>query len=171
MTHFPNARCANILVAHRLYMMGELGIGDAMRCPYCSSDQINKNGRKNGRQRWRCRDCLRTFGATTATGVYRLRTPLAEVAMTLGMLFDQGNLQRVARITHHRVPTIRQWIARVQDHQDWIIQHLIDLKRLDPGQMDRFREFLSRPLELIQNGVDPPKEAQSGRRSDQASGG
>jgi len=36
-------------------------------CPHCGATHIVKNGSKNGRQRWVCRTCNRSFGATFGT--------------------------------------------------------------------------------------------------------
>jgi ribosomal protein L37AE/L43A len=36
-------------------------------CPRCGATHVVKNGSKNGRQRWVCRTCNRSFGATFGT--------------------------------------------------------------------------------------------------------
>ena len=52
-------------------------------CPRCGATHIVKNGSKNGRQRWVCRTCNRSFGATFGTPMYRLRNTPTEVGRTL----------------------------------------------------------------------------------------
>ncbi len=42
-------------------------------CPHCHSSLINRHGKVNGMQRYRCKNCLKTFMATTGTPLARLR--------------------------------------------------------------------------------------------------
>jgi len=42
-------------------------------CPFCGHDQDYKHGFANKRQRYRCRDCKKTFNALTGTPFSRLR--------------------------------------------------------------------------------------------------
>lgn len=42
-------------------------------CPHCNSPRFIRYGRKGATQRYRCRHCLRTFTATTATPLARMR--------------------------------------------------------------------------------------------------
>lgn len=41
--------------------------GKIVACPHCGSATIVKTGTKNGRQRYRCKDCRKTFSDTTGT--------------------------------------------------------------------------------------------------------
>lgn len=41
-------------------------------CPHCSSSLVVKSGSANGLQRFKCRQCARTFNALTATPLARL---------------------------------------------------------------------------------------------------
>ena len=38
-------------------------------CPHCKGDNVSKNGRKDGRQRYRCNSCRKTFGDFTNTAI------------------------------------------------------------------------------------------------------
>jgi transposase-like protein/uncharacterized protein YdcH (DUF465 family) len=38
-------------------------------CPHCKSDTVRRNGRKNGKQRFICVTCKKTFGITTSTAL------------------------------------------------------------------------------------------------------
>jgi len=44
---------------------------DTVVCPVCGSIKIIKNGTKNGRQRYKCKDCAKTFGDTFGTVAFR----------------------------------------------------------------------------------------------------
>ena len=40
---------------------------DTVVCPHCGSVKSIKNGTRNGRQRYFCKDCSKTFGDTNGT--------------------------------------------------------------------------------------------------------
>lgn len=42
-------------------------------CPHCESTKVNKHGMEFGSQRFRCKDCGKTFTALTGTPFHRLR--------------------------------------------------------------------------------------------------
>lgn len=42
-------------------------------CPHCGGNGVIRNGSANGLQRYKCRDCCRTFNALTGTPLARLR--------------------------------------------------------------------------------------------------
>ena len=42
-------------------------------CPHCACRQLNRHGQANNRQRFRCRQCHRTFNDLTGTPLARLR--------------------------------------------------------------------------------------------------
>lgn len=44
-------------------------------CPQCVSDQVKRWGSSDGRQRYRCKSCQKTFNAFTGTPLARLRHP------------------------------------------------------------------------------------------------
>lgn len=43
------------------------------RCPHCTSEHVVRNGTAHGLQRYKCRDCRKTFNALTGTPLARLR--------------------------------------------------------------------------------------------------
>jgi len=46
---------------------------DSPECPHCHSSLINRHGKTDNMQRYRCKNCNKTFVATTATPLARLR--------------------------------------------------------------------------------------------------
>jgi len=74
--------------AQRQKVMAELGAGERQvasvaivedsvgvkpGCPHCASEHVVRNGTAHGLQRYKCRDCLKTFNALTGTPLARLR--------------------------------------------------------------------------------------------------
>ena len=51
----------------------EQRIVESPECPHCHSSLINRHGKVNDMQRYRCKNCLKTFVATTGTPLARLR--------------------------------------------------------------------------------------------------
>lgn len=48
------------------------------KCPHCDSAIIVKNGNHNGRQRFLCKDCHKTFGETTNSVLHSTKKDVAE---------------------------------------------------------------------------------------------
>ena len=45
-------------------------------CPHCSSELISRNGKYNGKQRYICKDCRKTFTDFTNSATYRSKKSL-----------------------------------------------------------------------------------------------
>ena len=83
------------------------------------------NGSKDGRPRWVCRNCGRSFGPTLGTAMYRLRATPAEVVCTLLVGMHRGSLSVAEEITGHQVETIRRWLRAAAPHAEAITQVLV----------------------------------------------
>lgn len=64
----------------------EQRIIDNPECPHCHSSIIKRNGKKGNMQRYLCKNCLRTFSATTHTPLARLRHKAKWLDYMEGML-------------------------------------------------------------------------------------
>lgn len=61
--------------------------GTPLACPHCGSISIKKHGKADGRQRYRCKDCNKTFCETSQTLMYHSRlTPAQWKGLLLGMV-------------------------------------------------------------------------------------
>jgi transposase-like protein len=85
-----------------------------MTCPYCSSDKVLKNGHRNGKQSYLCRDCRRQFRANPHSG-YSAEVKALCVKMSLnGMGFRA--IERVTGVNHNSVLNwVRQAAAAIAD--------------------------------------------------------
>jgi len=54
-------------------IIDELENNHVHRCPHCQSERLGRWGRQSGLQRFRCRDCGKSFNALTGTPLARLR--------------------------------------------------------------------------------------------------
>lgn len=50
-------------------------VQDGSVCPHCQQKRVQKWGRFSGRQRYRCRECGRTFSTFTGTALHHLKRP------------------------------------------------------------------------------------------------
>lgn len=51
---------------------------DTVVCPICGSVKVIKNGTRNGRQRYFCKDCKKTFGDTNGTVAFRSKMSIGK---------------------------------------------------------------------------------------------
>ena len=99
---------------------------DTVVCPVCGSIKIIKNGTKNGRQRYKCKDCARTFGDTIGTVAFRSKLSIAK-RIELIKLTLQGescrtiakelgiNKQTVLHNRHRICSVIHQFVSNQDD--------------------------------------------------------
>jgi transposase-like protein len=80
--------------------------------PACEQQHVIRNGSSKGRRRYQCRGCGRFFGETAGTPMYRLHTPVAEVAQALLVVMRRGSLRAAEEITGHKYETIGAWLRR-----------------------------------------------------------
>lgn len=84
---------------------------DKPECPHCHSGLINRHGKKGDMQRYRCKNCLKTFTATTHTPLARLRFKGKWVAYLEGML-ESKVLRKAALDYHISLRTAFRWRHR-----------------------------------------------------------
>ena len=85
-----------------------------MNCPHCTSDKIVKNGHRNGKQSYLCRDCRRQFRDNPRQD-YTPEVKALCVTMSLnGMGFRA--IERVSGINHNSVINwVRQAAAAIAE--------------------------------------------------------
>src|SRR5258705_11641577 len=87
-----------------------------MPCPPCPNSacqqpHVVRNGTLSGHQRYRCLACGAWFGETQGTPLYRLRTPVAEIAQALLIVMRRGSLRAAEEMTGHKYETIGHWLG------------------------------------------------------------
>jgi transposase-like protein len=113
-------------------------------CPRCGAGATVRTGRTRGRQRWRCAGCGRTFGPTTGTAVYRLKTPPAEVARALLVVLRRGSLLAAEEVTGHKYETIGRWLRQAAAHAEALTGALVTELHLTEVEVDEFWSFVTR---------------------------
>ena len=113
-----------------------------MVCRHCGSVRTVSNGSSRGHRQWRCRDCGRSFRATTGTAVAHLKTPTDEVARTLLVVMRRGSLRGAEDLTGHKYETIGQWLRRAGRHAEAVTAALVHDLHLSEVEVDEFWSFV-----------------------------
>jgi transposase-like protein len=132
--------------------MGRKRVEGSEPCPHCGGTSVRRNGTNRGRQRWSCRDCGRTFGATFGTPLYGLHTPLTEIVQALMILMRRGSLRAAEEITGHKYETIGAWLLRAHTHAEAISEVLVKELELDEVEADAFWAFVGNASRALQRG-------------------
>jgi hypothetical protein len=101
-------------------------------------------GRANGRPRWRCLACGRSFGRTLSTPLYRLKTDTAEIIRAVKVVLCRDSLRAAEEQTGHNYETIAAWIKRLGDHAEAITDLLARELRLSEAELDELWSFIGR---------------------------
>ncbi|MFQ6093447.1 MAG: hypothetical protein ACE5OR_12390 [bacterium] len=125
---------------------------DNLPCPQCGGKHVIRNGHKDGRQRWRCKECGRSFGPTFGTPMYRLRTPVSEVARTLLIVMRRGSLSAAEEITGHKYETIGRWLRAAAQHAEVITEVLVHDLHLSQVEVDAFWSFVKKNVLMLAMG-------------------
>lgn len=111
---------------------------------------MRSNGSSRGHRRWRCGDCGKSFGSTYATPLYRLRTPVGEIAKTLLVVMRRGSLSAAEEITGHKWETVRDWLILAGAHADKLTDELVKGLELDEVEVDAFWSFVGNAVDTLQ---------------------
>lgn len=88
--------------------MREVRFKEGFECPHCTSEHINRYGKVNGRQRYRCKACQKTFMDTTNTILYRTRKS-NEWIIFVECMFKGYSLRKSAAIVSVSWVTLFYW--------------------------------------------------------------
>ena len=70
---------------------------DTIVCPICGSIKIIKNGTKNDRQRYKCKDCAKTFGDTIGTVTFRSKLSIAKLIELIKLTLQGESCRTIAK--------------------------------------------------------------------------
>ena len=125
-------------------------------CPRCGHAPTVRTGHTRGRQRWRCAGCGRSFGPTTGTAVFRLKTPPAEIAHALLLVLRRGSLLAAEELTGHKYETIGRWLRGAAAHAEALTAALVHDLHLTEVEVDEFWSFVQQKGALPQR-LPPPR--------------
>ena len=112
--------------------------------PTCSQSHVVKNGSYRGKRRFRCQTCGKYFGETEGTPMYRLQTPVAEVAQALLIVMRRGSFRAAEEVTGHKYETISAWMRRASAHAVALTAALSQDLQLTSVEIDEFWSFVAK---------------------------
>lgn len=115
--------------------------------PTCSQPHVVRNGSHRGRPRYVCRTCQTFFGETQGTPMYRLKTPVVEVAQALLIVMRRGSLRATEEITGHKYETIGVWLKRAAIQAEALTAVLATDLHLSQVEIDEFWSFVQKKKE------------------------
>lgn len=111
-------------------------------CARCGAAETVSKGRENGRARWRCRACGRSFGQTLGTPLYRLKTEVPEIIRAVKVVLHRGSLRAAEEQTGHNYETIATWIRRIGEHVDAVTDLLVRDLHVSEVELDELWSFV-----------------------------
>ena len=106
---------------------------------YAKVDETNiiKFGKsKQGVQRYRCKSCQTTFGATRGTLFYRKHAPLKDILETLALLAEGVRISSLSRAKGFKEDTILRWLREAAQHAETVEDVLLADYELSKAQVD-----------------------------------
>lgn len=104
--------------------------GKVIGCPHCGSATVVKHGSKDGKQRYRCKDCKKTFIETTDTFFHRSRLEVWQWKELLRGMVENLSIPKIAANTGLGETAV--WRNRNK-----VLQMVSDLY----GEQDRFKDI------------------------------
>lgn len=114
--------------------------------PACQHAHVVRNGTLSGHQRYHCRGCGAWFGETQGTPLYRLRTPVEEIAQALLIVMRRGSLRAAEEVTGHKYETIGAWLRLAARHAEALTPVLVHDLQLSTVEVDEFWSFVRRRM-------------------------
>ena len=84
-------------------------------CPHCSSELISRNGKYNGKQRYICRDCRKTFTDFTNSATYRSKKSLDKWLKYAKCMIMGLSIRKSAKIVGINIATSFFWRHKILD--------------------------------------------------------
>jgi len=99
--------------------------GKGLRCPLCGGTHIHRNGHTpEGRQRYICRECGKTFGTRSRTILAGTRKDIAVWSLYLECMFMGYSLRKTAKVCEISLPTAFHWRHKILDALREVMQQL-----------------------------------------------
>ncbi len=106
-------------------------------CPHCKSTHFVKNGKVQGRQRFICMDCHKTFANTNNTIFFGVKKDLSVWEKYIHCMIKKYSLRKTAKICNISLPTAFTWRHKILD----ALQEIQENVKLD-GVVEVDKTFL-----------------------------
>lgn len=110
-------------------------------CTHCNSSNIRKHGFKNGRQRYYCKDCHKTFVSSTGSITYHSRLTPEQWRELIRGVVENLSLSKIAKNIGTTVPTA--WYNKQKICKALIEAYGMQDKFIDIAECDEYYTTLS----------------------------
>lgn len=121
----PNEGCPNY---------GKVEIGNIIR--YGKS--------KEGRQRFQCKTCRKTFNDRTGTLFHGRQTPIQDIMEVLALLAEGVRISSISRVKGFKEDTVLDWLREAARHAEQIEAVLLSEYRISQAQIDGLWTYVGR---------------------------
>ena len=90
-------------------------LGDRPHCPHCGSHGIVKNGTKDHRQRFKCKECGHTFTWTNNTILYGIKSDYNTLLAYCDCMMQKMSIRQCAEHCGISIPTSFEWRHKILD--------------------------------------------------------
>lgn len=86
---------------------------ESPKCPMCKQNNVVCFGfDKNGKQRYKCRSCDKTFNERKGTVFYRMRKSEKDITEAIHSYMRCANLSAIAEVKNVKIKTVVNWIEK-----------------------------------------------------------
>ena len=96
-------------------------------CPHCQSTHFVKNGKRNGRQNFRCRTCNKAFVEQTGTILFSMKKDISVLEKYVHCMIEKYPLRKCAEICDINLATAFAWRHKILD----ALQKMMEQVELD----------------------------------------
>ena len=115
-----------------------------------SKGNIVKNGCKdNGTQIFKCTNCGKQFVETYGTVLYGKKMKKKEVARICELFTEKLSFRAVARVTHHKLDTIRNLAEDMANHAKETNEFLLHDLKLNTIEVDEIWTFVKKNKKIL----------------------
>jgi len=88
---------------------------EGFKCPHCKSINAIKHGKSKGKQRYKCKDCTKTFSDTTLTPFAYSKKDLSKWRDYAEYMMDGYSLRKIASLLEINLNTAFLWRHKILD--------------------------------------------------------
>lgn len=120
-------------------------------CPYQDCPDFGKTDAANlirfgktrqGKQRFRCKSCRKTFNENHGTIFYGKRTEENDILETLALLAEGVRISSLHRTKGFKEDTILNWLRQAAEHAEELEERLLKDYRIECGQLDALWSYV-----------------------------
>ncbi|RMG85282.1 MAG: IS1 family transposase [Chloroflexi bacterium] len=102
---------------------------------------------RQGRQRYRCKTCLRTFNENYGTIFHRKHVEEKQIIDSLALIAEGVSISGVARLKGFKADTILKWLHEAAEHVEQVEEALLSRYQINRAQLDAMWSFVARKKE------------------------